>query len=196
VLARRQDNNRRSKIFEMRLLFLRWRRALVLIASIGIFFSSTTSALAAERVVLKYRVFRQSLSVKELTNFAETGELSRPLRVNFAMARQDPKQVRQYLTEPVKVDPVLLDRVLNSQVGNLVLDEISQVIHTPSRQADRQALRAALILSASRDRQITLIETLQNYPTSTVEVDGERLESAYLQLRRLGGPLEKILGTP
>jgi len=179
----------------MRLLFLRWRRALVLIASIGILFSSTTSTLAAERVVLKYRILRQSLSIKELTTFAETGELSRPLRVNLALARQDPKEVRQYLTEPVKVNPVLLDRVLNSQVGNFILDEISQVIHTPSRRADRQALRAALILSASRDRQITLIETLQNYPTSTVEVDGDRLESAYLQLRRLAGPLENILGS-
>jgi len=48
---------------------------------------------------------------------------------------------------------------------NVVLDEISQVIHTASRRPDRQALRSALVLS-SRDREITLIETIQNYPTA------------------------------
>lgn len=91
----------------------------------GVVFS-TTSAIAAEQVVLKYRIFRESISVEELTTFAETGELSKSLRINFALARQDPRVVRLYLTEPAKVDPVFLDRVLNSRIGNVVLDEIVQ----------------------------------------------------------------------
>lgn len=86
------------------------------------------------------------------------------------MARQDPKAIRQYLTKPVKVNPVFLDRVLNSQIGNIILDQISQVTYTPSRRADRQALRAALVLSASQDRQVSLIEIIKNYPTNEVEV--------------------------
>jgi hypothetical protein len=102
--------------------------------------------------------------------------------------------MRQYLTQPVKVDPVLLDRVLNSKIGNFLLDEMSQTIHTPSRRADRQALRSALILSASRDRQLTLLEIIQNYPTSDVEVEGDRLEATYRQLRRLEATLENLLG--
>ena len=176
----------------MRLRFLVLRWVLVLAVSANILLSSS-SAIAAEQVVLKYRIFRESISVEELTTFAETGELSTSLRINFALARQDPKLIRYYLTEPVKVNPVLLDRVLNSPIGNVVLDEISQVIHTRSRRADRQALRAALVLSASRDREVTLIEILQNYPTSEVEVEGERLVSALRVLRRLGGRLQDLL---
>lgn len=80
---------------------------------------------------------------------------------------------------------MILDKVLNSTVGNAILDQLSQVIHTPSKKANRQALRSALLLSASKDEQMTLIEVIQNYPTSQVEVDGERLESAYRQLHRL-----------
>lgn len=188
----------------MRLLFLSLPRTLILIAAFsGILLSSTSTmplwglreAIAAEQVVLKYRVFRESISVKELSTFAETGELSTSLRINFALAQQDPKKVRQYLTEPVKVNLVLLDRVLNSPVGNVVLDQVSQVVHTPSRRADRQALRSALILSASSDSNISLIETIQNYPTSEVEVDGDRLETAYRQLRQLGGRLQDLLGS-
>lgn len=178
----------------MRLQFWSLHLGLFLIASANILFLQLPNALAAEQIVLKYRIFRESISVEDLSSFAETGKLSTSLRVNLALAQQDPKEVRRYLTEPVKVDPVLLDSILNSQIGSFILDEITQVIHTPSRQADQQALRAALILSASGDRNITLIETLQNYPTAEVEVDGDRLESAYLQLRQLGGGMQDLLG--
>ncbi|MEH2152401.1 alpha/beta hydrolase [Nostoc sp.] len=154
----------------------------------------STPAFAAERVVLKYGIFRESLSVEELSTFAQTGELSGLLKVNLALARQDPKAIRQYLTKPVKVNPVFLDKVLNSQIGNIILDQISQVTYTPSRTADRQALRAALVLSASQDGQVSLIEIIKNYPTNEVEVDGNRLESAYRQLRRLQTNLQDLFG--
>lgn len=177
------------------------RRGLILSVTLAIALSSG-SAFAAEQVVLKYRIFRSSISVKELTNFAQTGELSTSLRVNLALAKQNPKAIRQYLTQPVAVNVRLLDRVLNSPVGNVVLDQISEAIHTPSRKADRQALRAALILSASRDypdssgqnsrNTISLIEIIQNYPTSEVEVEGEVLERAYRQLSQLAKTLQDL----
>lgn len=176
----------------MPLLFLSLRRALALMATASILLFNT-SAIAADQVVLKYRIFRESISVEELSAFAETGELSNSLRINLALARQDPKAVRRYLTQPVKVNVVLLDRLLNSPVGNLVLDEVSEVVHTPSGKADRQALRSALVISASRDSNISLIEIIQNYPTQAVQVEGDRLESAYRQLRRLGGRLQDLL---
>ncbi len=178
----------------MRLLFLSLRRMLVLMTSASILLSST-SAVAAEQVVLKYRIFQESISVKELTTFAETGELSSSLQVNLALARQKPQVVRQYLTEPVKVNPIFLDRLLNSSIGDVVLDEVSQVVHTPSRRADRQALRSALVLAASSDGNLTLVETIQKYPTAVVQVEGDRLDSAYRQLRQLAGLLEDFLGS-
>ena len=176
----------------MPLLFLSLRRAFVLMATASILLFST-SAIAADQVVLKYRIFRESISVEELSTFAETGELSKSLRINLALARQDPKAVRRYLTQPVKVNVVLLDRLLNSPVGNLILNEVTEVVHTPSGKADRQALRSALVISASRDSSISLIEIIQNYPTQVVQVEGDRLESAYRQLRRLGGRLQDLL---
>lgn len=181
------------KFSKMPLLFLSLRRVLVLMATASILLFNT-SAIAADQVVLKYRIFRESISVEELSAFAETGELSKSLRINLALARQDPKAVRRYLTQPVKVNLVLLDRLLNSPVGNLILDEITEVVHTPSGKADRQALRSALVISASRDSNISLIEIIQNYPTQVVQVEGDRLESAYRQLRRLEGRLQDLLG--
>ncbi|MBD2604562.1 alpha/beta hydrolase [Scytonema hofmannii FACHB-248] len=177
----------------MRCQFLSVCNGLVLVIIIY-FILSGVPALAAETVVLKYRIFRESVSVQELSTFAQTGKLSTTLRVNLALARQNPQAIRQYLTQPVKVNPVILDKVLNSRIGNVILDQLTQVIHTRSRQADKQALRGALVVSASKDRQITLIEVIQNYPTKEVEVEGDRLEAAYHQLRRLQGNLQDILG--
>lgn len=182
-----------TEVNVMRYRLLSLRRALFLVITICLLLSSVP-VKAAERVVLKYRIFRESLSVEELSTFAETGKLSRSLQINLALAPQDPKLIRKYLSQPVKVDPVILDRVLNSPVGNAILDQLSQVIHTPSQKANRQALRSALVLSANVDKQMTLVEIMQNYPTSAVEVDGERLESAYRQLARLQGNLRDLLG--
>lgn len=178
---------------EMHFNFLWLHRILVLVGIICLLFLSTP-AFAAERVVLKYGIFRESLSVEELSTFAETGEVSPLLKVNLALARQDPKAIRQYLTQPVKVNAVFLDRALNSQIGNIILDRVSQVISTPSQRANRQALRAALVLSANQDGQVSLIEIIKNYPTNEVEVDGDRLQGAYRQLRRLQTNLQDLFG--
>jgi Alpha/beta hydrolase of unknown function (DUF1400) len=167
------------------------RRALVLIASTYIIFSSVP-AFAAERVVLKYRAFRESIPVEALSTFALTGKITSILPVDIAVGGKNSQAIRRYLTEPVKVNPVILDKVLNSPVGNVILDQLSQVIHTPSRKADRQALRSALVLSANKDSQITLLEVIQNYPSSEVEVEGDRLESAYNTLHRLQSSLQNL----
>ncbi|MEH2337961.1 alpha/beta hydrolase [Nostoc sp.] len=66
-------------------------------------------------------------------------------------------------------------------------------MHTSPR-ADRQALGAALVLSTSQNGQVSLIEIIKNYPTNEVEVDGNRLEGAYRQLRRLQTSLQDLFG--
>ena len=121
-------------------------------------------AIASEHAIIKYKIVRESVSVRELSTFAETGELSSSLKNYLRMARQNPKLVRTALNFETKVDIVFLDRLLNSPIGDIILDRVSQVIQTPSNQTNRAALRAALILSA-QDNSISLMEAIENYPT-------------------------------
>lgn len=169
-----------------------WRRALVVVLMTGILLNSS-NAIAAEQVVLKYKVLREKISVRELTRLTETGIPSPALAAYLKLAGKEPQDIRQPLTQVVKVNPLLLDRVLNSWVGNAVLDQMSQAIHTPSNRANRQALRAAISLSAQRDGELTLIEVLQNYPAQEVEVEGDRLVEAFRQLSRLSDRLGNVL---
>jgi hypothetical protein len=164
------------------------------------------SAIAAERVVMRYGAFERSASVEELARFVETGETTRQLRAYFRMSGQDPEQFRQLLGREFEVDVVMLDRLLNNIVGDVILDQMGNFVHTPSGETNREAMRSALVLSASEGGKISLIEVMQNYPTREVHVNGNQALSAYRQIetiqqraravrRGLSGILE-TLGVP
>ncbi|MBW4658084.1 MAG: alpha/beta hydrolase [Drouetiella hepatica Uher 2000/2452] len=166
----------------------------LLVVGLGLLVPSATSpAFAAEKVVLKYQIFRRSVAVADLTQFAETGETSRPLRTYLRMSGQDPEKIRETLTKPVAVNLVTLDRVLNSFVGDLALGQLSQYIYTSSRQDDDKAIRAALVLSANGDNEISILEVLQNYPTQEVILDGDKIIDAYEELQGLSSTLDRLL---
>jgi hypothetical protein len=149
-------------------------------------------AEAAQWAVLKYRFLRERVSVPELTTFVKTGELSRTLRAYLKLAKKEPAELRRTLTQEVKVNPTVLYQVLKTPVGDAMLDQVSQVIHTPSNRANRESLRGALVSSALPDGNITLIETLQNYPTPEVHVEGERLAEVIQNISKLIGRLPPL----
>lgn len=140
---------------------------------------SAMPAGAAEGIRFRYGVMTRSLPVSSLRQLAETGQMTSTLQAYLRRADQDPQKVSKALTRPITVSPVQLDRLLNSPLGDPLLQELGEVIYPPSRQANRQALRAALIMDASEDGQITILDTLEHYPTNMVEVDGEQLVAAY-----------------
>ncbi|WOD38086.1 alpha/beta hydrolase [Nodosilinea sp. E11] len=150
-------------------------------------------AQAAERVRLNYRGFSRSVPVPLLVALADTGATSGVLGGLLNQAGQDANQLRSLLTRPLPADPVVLDRSLNSRPGEWVLDYLAQSIHTGRGAADRQALRAALVLSASDDKQITLLEVLQNYPTEEVVLEGDNIQAAYNRLASFLRPLSIFL---
>ncbi|UNU27390.1 alpha/beta hydrolase [Microcoleus vaginatus] len=175
--------------------FFKRRWTLFLAAGVGIVFYSNAAG-AAEKVVLKYSAIRMTLPVSELEIFVETGKMSPALEMLLGKANKDPEAVRSSLTRPVKVSQSFLDGTLNSKLGEIILDEVGQVIRNPSGNANREALREALVLSATNDNEITLLEAMKNYPNSEVYVEGDRLVEAYGKLvvwsEQLGGVSERL----
>ncbi len=166
---------------------------LLLTAGVGATLYST-AGLAAEKVILKYGIFQESLSVAELTSFAETGNPSPTLAAYMKLANKKPEAIREALTKQVTISPIVLDRALNNVVGERVLDEVGGTIHTSTNTANRQALRSALVLSASDDGKLSLIEAIQKYPTQDVEVEGDRLVETAVKLSDLESGIRKLLG--
>jgi hypothetical protein len=151
--------------------------------------------MAAETIVFRYGVFGESLSVSQLVEFAQTGQVSPALRGYFRLFRQKPNAVRRTLNREVNVDLLTLDRFLNSPTGEHVLDQLGEAIQTPVGEANRQALRAAIVLSA-RNNQVSLIEVLQNYPTRQLYIDGRAIERTYRQISRVTKQIQSLPRTP
>jgi hypothetical protein len=141
-----------------------------------------TEVKAAEKVVLKYSVLQVPISVSELETFAKTGQMSPPLALLLTQSKQNPDTVRQTLTKPVKINYNLVKDNLKSMPAKLILDQVGQVIHPPSNQHDRDSLGNAVLKSLEKDNELTLLEVMQNYPTSEIQVEGDRLGEAYTQL--------------
>ena len=177
--------------YSMRSLLSSLSRALFFASTVAICLNGT-DARAADRIVLKYGILQNSISVSELSTLAETGKVSDSLETSLNRLQQNPQDIRRTLTQPVNVNPILLDRVLNSPAGDLILDQIGQVVSTSSNRANRQALRSALVLSATKDGQISLIEVIENYPSPEVQVDAKGLADAYVQLQRLRDTVQAI----
>ncbi|MGH2416256.1 MAG: alpha/beta hydrolase [Microcystaceae cyanobacterium] len=149
-------------------------------------------AEAAESVVLKYSILQETISVDELSTLANTGESSPSLKAYLKMANKQPEELQKVLTRKVEVDPVILSEALNTFPGELLLDQVGRVIHTPSGRASRESLRGALVTSALPDGNIRLIELLENYPTAEVYVEGDRLAEIYQQIDGAIGNLPHI----
>ncbi|NJM95746.1 MAG: alpha/beta hydrolase [Acaryochloridaceae cyanobacterium CSU_5_19] len=135
--------------------------------------------------MFRYGSIARSIPVSSLRQLANTGQAPSDLQVYLDLAGQDPQSVRQILTRPFAVKANQVDQLLNSPFGDVVLGKVGEIIRTPANRSNREAIRSALVLDASQDGQVTLIDTLEKYPTATVEVDGERLLEAYQQY----GPL-------
>ena len=149
----------------------------------------TTNANAAQRVVLKYGNFRGPVSVKELKQFVQTGETTPTLESYLKVAGQKPALARKALTSGIKADPGFLNNLLSSWAGPILLNQIGEVVHPPSNQADEQGLRSALARSISQDGEVSLLNAIQNYPADSVEIEGDRLIPVYKRLSVLAKSL-------
>lgn len=145
------------------------------------FFGLMSPVKAAEKVVLNYGMWQGSIPVGEMTAFCETGEASSSLAYYIRLSNQSSERVQKVLCKPIPVNGVILSKMLNNPLGGFVLDLFGQVITTPSNKASRESLRGALVTSALNNNDLSIIEVLQNYPTSEVHLNGDRLLEFYRQ---------------
>ncbi|MBM0740585.1 alpha/beta hydrolase [Phormidium sp. CLA17] len=153
----------------------------------------TPAAEAADKVVVRYGIFRQSLSVEELTTFAEKGEMSRKVERYLDMAKSDPAEIRQVLTKPIDINYGTVNTALNNPLGNRMLDELGRMIQTPDNEGNRDALRTAVSQSAAKDNKVSILEIIQNYPSDEIHLDAKRIIKTYNTLAKYQKPIEGVL---
>ena len=138
----------------------------------------------SEDVVFVVGPVRLSFAIADMVTFVETGDVPNGWRTPLGIANVSPDDLRSILTSEVEMDLREIDQDFNNLLGEYLLFQLGQLIHTPSRTANIQALRGALILSVADDGKVSFLEFLQNYPAPQVIV--ESFEVLRLT-RQLGG---------
>ena len=134
-----------------------------------------SEAKASEEIIFQYGAATQSVSLEDLQIFAETGETSSSLDFLLKVGKQNPELIRRIVKHQFPADTKLIYDLLNTAPGEYVLSQTGNVVSSKSKRANVQALRGALVKSASDDSVISLIELLENYPTQQVYVNGKLL---------------------
>lgn len=148
---------------------------------------------ASDRLVITYGAINRSIQISEIATLVETGEASRGLQDIIRVADIDKETMRSVFAQEVDADLQFLDNSLNHPLGEFVLFNIGEVVHPKSRKAQIQALRGAIVLSASDDGKISLLEFLQKYPTPDMYLDAKRLLEVSQELDFVSSGLQKAL---
>lgn len=157
-------------------IYQRLRRTAIALFSAGIAISlSPKQALSSEQVIFTYGGFTQSVSLDELQDFANTGEISSSLDTLLDYSNQNPFFMRWILRQEFPANNKIVSDLLNTLPGEYVLSQTGNVVGSKAERANVTALRGALIKSASDNNLVSLIELLANYPTEEVYVNGKIL---------------------
>ncbi len=162
--------NRRSR--RRRLLALLPAVVLGLGLNLAIGFGSP-NAQAAENLVFVSGAFRRSIPVADLEWLAETGEARGLLSDLLRFSEQSPTEMQELLNQSISLPVTLVSRLLNTRIGEAVLDRLAQVVY-PLKASEMgvPALRSALVMGVvNGDGSLSAMSFLQAYPTQELEVN-------------------------
>lgn len=137
------------------------------------FCAASTGAQAADRVVLVSGAFRRSIPIAEFETLATTGKPTGLLGDLLRLGKQNPKLLSKLLNEKVSLPIPLVSRLLNTRIGDAVLDRIALIIHpTRAPQEGVVALRSAVVLGIDEGGgSLNALGFLKAYPTREMAVN-------------------------
>ncbi|MBD2489386.1 alpha/beta hydrolase [Aulosira sp. FACHB-615] len=133
--------------------------------------SITNAAKAADKVVLRYGLLAESVSLAELQKAAEVGDFPNGFEL---YGRKLSSQERRFLLEtlkmPLPLNVVTVNRLLNTQIGTTILNDFSTALVRKDK-AGVQALRAGAVIGATAPQGLSLLSFIAAYPSQSLEIN-------------------------
>ncbi|MBE9012185.1 alpha/beta hydrolase [Pseudanabaenaceae cyanobacterium LEGE 13415] len=152
--------------------FQHWQVALGMISAALLSTSTLHPASAAERLLVSNGTTERTISVKSLARYAQTGTVDEELA---AYARSLPpeqlKRLQQVLNAQFPFGAVQVSRLVETPTGIGFLKRLQQIIQAGTPEASVKALQTAFVRAAEDSRGLTLLNLLENYPTSEVKIN-------------------------
>ncbi|MBD0301310.1 MAG: alpha/beta hydrolase [Tolypothrix sp. T3-bin4] len=134
-------------------------------------FLGSSPSLGADKIVVRYGLFDQSLPVADIRKYAETKKVSSDLQsfLGYLKPKQQ-QQFQQALQVKKPLDIVALNKLVDSPIGKLLLSGASRAIARDDK-AGIPALRAALLIGAKSPEGLSILSFLEAYPSDRLVID-------------------------
>jgi predicted dienelactone hydrolase len=130
-----------------------------------------SSVKAAESVVLRFGPFAESISLTELKKSAETGKFPSGYEMYANKLSEEQRGiVLGALRMKLPLNVVTVDRLLNTQIGTTILNDIASAIQRKDN-AGVQAMRAGLVLGSTEEQGLSVLSFIAAYPSKRLEID-------------------------
>ncbi|MGP1383286.1 MAG: alpha/beta fold hydrolase [Thainema sp.] len=129
-------------------------------------------AQSAERIYVTYGIIRRSMPLESLEQYAADGTIDTELD-DFTRYVSDEQleQLRLALTAEAEISEVAIAQFFYTPQGEALLRRLGGLIQTEAGNSGFYALRAALILAASSEDGLTLLNVLRYFPTEGIQVN-------------------------
>ena len=167
-------------------------------------FFNAPKAQSAEKIKIVYSIFSRTVTVDSLKNFAESGKSSKSLRKILNRTGSSDNEIQSVLNKSFEIPITIASKIVYSEIGNVVLNRLSSILHTPRTNDERTgtlALRASLIKGLDTGNgKINLVSFFESYPTKTVILNVNALSKVMNKVQSISElidfftskPLEKI----
>ncbi len=138
-----------------------------------------------------------NIPVTELEGYVATGEASGDLETLLTLISDDLEQEFQdALGLKIKVKPQPFSQFLNSNLGNLVLDEVEDVIKPGDTSVSSiDALKTAMNQASTSETGFSLVDIIKAYPTSQVILEKQAVDQKVEVLESLGTDVGLLLAS-
>jgi len=142
-------------------------------------------AQAAERISLSYGLLERTITLETLQAFAEEDEVPRELRsYTRYFTPEQLEQFRQLLRTRFELSPVAISHFLYTDQGEVILQQLGEVVRTEAGLSGARALRSALVMAAFDEEGLTPLTVLEHFPLEGLTIDVTQTSAIVTQVQR------------
>ncbi len=125
------------------------------------------SAQAAEEIRFFYGPLERNLTIDSLQDYAKDQTINPDLQGIFSLVKPgevEQEKLQKLLVTPVAINPALLSRLLNTDEGEYILQNLGSLIELQGGSNGKLALRGAMIQAAAAPQGWTMLGFLEKLP--------------------------------
>ena len=155
---------------------------------------------SADKIKITYSIFSRTISIKSLKSYSITGKPEKNLKRLLRTTKASNEEILNILNKNFDIPLPIASKLLNSEIGNIVLSRLSKIVHPPKARDEitgKLALRSSIIKGIHKgEGKINLIRFFESYPTKTVILNISALNKILNKVESINELLKFFTNSP